>query len=157
MGAQVAGRRGGVLEEQVVLEMQRTSGLVLREVARLLRPAGLSPAQYAVLRVLDEAGGRGLSCRAVSARLTRSDPDLTRLLDRLERRGLVARARAADDRRVVVTCLTARGRGVVREVESEVSGAYRSALGPLGPRRLKALLTLLGAVAPGAGRGEASP
>lgn len=75
----------------------------------MLKALGLTATQYNVLRILRGAGAAGLSCGDVAGRMITRDPDLTRLLDRLEGRGLVTRARDGEDRRVVVTRITGEG------------------------------------------------
>src|SRR6185503_18429102 len=91
------------LEDEVLISLLRTADVVLRPLAEVLKREALSHTQYNVLRILRGAGAGGLSCREVAERMVTREPDLTRLLDRLERRGMVARGREAKDRRVVVT------------------------------------------------------
>src|SRR5258708_12644233 len=79
----------------------RTADALARGGEALLKPTGLSATQYNVLRILRGAGTQGLACREVGCRMISRDPDSTRLLDRMESRGLLARARAAQDRRVL--------------------------------------------------------
>jgi DNA-binding MarR family transcriptional regulator len=87
----------------------RTASELDQQVAALLKPAAVTPAQYNVLRILRSAGQEGLPCGEISRRLVRQDPDVTRLLDRLEALGFVARSRDTQDRRVVVARLTGAG------------------------------------------------
>lgn len=87
----------------------RTASELDQQVAALLKPAAVTPAQYNVLRILRSAGPDGLPCGEISRRLVRQDPDVTRLLDRLEALGFVARSRDTQDRRVVVARLTSAG------------------------------------------------
>ena len=96
-----------------------------------------------MLRILRAAGDAGLTCGEVAARLITKDSDITRLLDRLERQGLVARGREPDDRRIVVTRLTARGTKVLAELDAPIAELHRSQLGHLGARKLQALVRLL--------------
>jgi DNA-binding MarR family transcriptional regulator len=87
----------------------RTASELDQQVAALLKPAAVTPAQYNVLRILRSSGGEGLPCGEVSRRLVRHDADVTRLLDRLEGLGFVARSRDTQDRRVVIARLTDAG------------------------------------------------
>ena len=93
-------------ERELYLLLQHLAGAQIQELAVLLRPAGITPEQYHVLRVLRDAGPGGLACSAVAERSVSGDPDVTRLLDRLEKQGWVSRAREASDRRVVTGRIT---------------------------------------------------
>ena len=95
------------LEERVFVSLLRTADALSRGAEALLKPFNLSGTQYNALRILRGAGEEGLACREVGERLISRDPDITRLLDRMESRGWIARAREAQDRRVVKTRITA--------------------------------------------------
>jgi DNA-binding MarR family transcriptional regulator len=139
------------VEEEVFLSLQRTADAVLRPVSEVLKAEGLSPTQYNVLRILRGAGAAGLSCREVGERMVTRDPDLTRLLDRLEARSLIARARGATDRRVVQTRITAEGLQLLARLDGRVEAAQRRSLGHVAARDLRSLARLLDAVrSPGA-------
>ena len=97
------------LEARVFVSLLRTADALARGAEALIKPYGLSATQYNILRILRGAGEKGLACREVGCRLISRDPDITRLLDRMESRGLIARAREAQDRRVVKTRITAEG------------------------------------------------
>lgn len=114
-----------------------------RGVAELLKQAHLTPAQYNVLRVLRGAGNEGLACGEVSARLIRHDPDVTRLVDRLARRGLVARSRQRADRRVVRTRITDRGMALLTSLDGPVDALHERQLGHLDEGQLAELSRLL--------------
>src|SRR5687768_5803363 len=94
------------VHEEVVLSMMRTADHLAVPMTEVLREASLSVSQYNVLRILRGAGEEGLPCGEISERMVRRDPDLTRLLDRLETRGLVSRSRGTTDRRVVRAAIT---------------------------------------------------
>jgi len=113
---------------------------------RLLRPHGLSPASYNVLRILRGAAPAGLPCGEIGARLIQHDPDVTRLLDRMEKQGWIARARATQDRRVVTVRLTKAGLALVNELDAPVNERHAATLAPLGKKRLAALAGELAAV-----------
>jgi DNA-binding MarR family transcriptional regulator len=95
--------------EEACLAILRTSAQLDRMFLQKLRPFNLTPPQYNLLRILRGAGPKGLACGQISDRMIALDPDVTRLLDRLEKRGLITRARERDDRRVVITTITASG------------------------------------------------
>jgi DNA-binding MarR family transcriptional regulator len=90
------------LETEVFLNLARTADQTMRTIAEALKPAELSPTQYNVLRILQGAGKNGLACSEIGERLVTRDPDITRLLDRIEQRELVQRERSSSDRRVVL-------------------------------------------------------
>jgi DNA-binding MarR family transcriptional regulator len=133
------------LEEEVFLEIRRTAEMLVREVTEALRPTGLTGTQYNVLRILRGAGEQGITCGQVGERMVTHDPDLTRLMDRLEKRGLIQRSRDERDRRVVLTRITAEGTRLMKELDGTVAAAHKQALGHLGEKKLRALGELLGA------------
>lgn len=137
-------RRGLMnLEAEVYVSLLRTADHLARGAEELLKPVGLSGTQYNVLRILRGAGRRGLSCREVGERMITRDPDVTRLLDRLERRGLVSRSRERADRRVITTRITPKGLALLAGLDDSVAELHRRQLGPLGRERLRTLLNLL--------------
>src|SRR5215470_7531125 len=107
----------------------RTSDLLMQRLSDLLKPHALSPTQYNVLRILRGAGSDGLSCREIGDRLVARDPDITRLMDRLEKRGLVRRERSTADRRIVTHCLTEDGLELVGRLDQPIEGSHRKAMG----------------------------
>ena len=131
------------LQEEVILAMARTADQLAQPLAEVLRQAGLSASQYNVLRILRGAGGSGLACGEIAERMIRRDPDLTRLLDRLEKNGLVSRARGTADRRVVQAALTAEGRRLLESLDAPVKAAMKGALAHMSPERLELLGELL--------------
>ena len=134
---------GNDLEHQVFLALQRLASDLGQGAADLLKVAGLSGAQYNVLRILRGAGARGLACGEIADRMITKDPDITRLLDRLEKRGLVTRTRESDDRRVVTTRITDEGRALLARLDEPVAELHRRQLGCLGEEKLARLLELL--------------
>lgn len=131
------------LEEEVMLGLARTADALGRATEDVLKAAGLTGTQYNVLRILRGAGSAGLSCGEVAGRMITRDPDLTRLLDRLEARGLVTRARDGEDRRVVTTRITQRGLDLLAQLDEPVQAQNRKTVGHLGEQKLRALAQLL--------------
>jgi len=125
--------------QDVFLSLLRAAEALKQDLDELLKPAGLSPTQYNVLRVLRGAGREGLTCHEIIRRMVTRDPDMTRLLDRLESRGLVVRERSREDRRVVCTCLTEAGLRLVEELDEPVAQLHIRQLGHLGERDLRSL------------------
>ena len=145
------GKPFGSVEQEAFLTLCRAAADLQQEVAEVLRPAGLSASQYNVLRILRGAGGAGLACGEIVERLVARDPDLTRLLDRLERRDYVSRARDAADRRVVTTRITERGLEVLAALDGPIAALHERQLGHLGAMKLRQLVRLLEGAA-GVGR-----
>ncbi|MGD9905692.1 MAG: MarR family winged helix-turn-helix transcriptional regulator [Vicinamibacterales bacterium] len=130
-------------EEEAYLNLVRTTDLLTREVAAVLKPHQLSEAQYNVLRILRGAGPDGHACTAIGDRLVTRDPDVTRLLDRLEGRGLIARSREHADRRVVIARITNAGLALLDQLDGPVRDAVERLLAHVGPRQLGTLIGLL--------------
>lgn len=133
-------------EQEAHLSIVRTASLLSDGMEQLLKPAGLSMPQYNVLRILRGAEPDGRCRNEVRDRMLTRMPDMTRLLDRMEKAGLVSRTRDAADRRMVTTRITADGMRLLARLEKEVAAEHRRRLGHLGPRRLRTLIELLGAV-----------
>ena len=131
------------LEEQVFVNVMRTADALARGGEALLKPTGLSATQYNVLRILRGARTKGLACREVGCRMISRDPDITRLLDRMESRGLIARAREEQDRRVVKTRITPEGLRVLAELDAPVQELHRRQLHHLPAKELRQLSRLL--------------
>ncbi|HZT58714.1 MAG TPA: MarR family transcriptional regulator [Pyrinomonadaceae bacterium] len=137
---------GACREEEVYLLLLRTTELLWAGVSETLKEADLTPTQYNVLRILRGAGRDGASCREIGERMVTKDSDITRLLDRLEARGLIARVRHAGDRRVIVARITDEGLRLLSDLDHPVASRHRRQLGHLGDRQLGALRRLLDAV-----------
>ena len=131
------------LQEEVILTMMRTLDTLTAPGIEVLRTANLSQSQYNVLRILRGAGKEGLPSGEIGGRMISRDPDLTRLLDRLESRGLVSRARGTADRRVVTATITAEGLGVLASVGDMLDETIRQTLAHVPKQRLRLLRDLL--------------
>jgi DNA-binding MarR family transcriptional regulator len=124
------------------LELLRTTDQLSRRLVPLLKAEELSPTQYNVLRILRGAP-EGLPCGEIGQRMITRDPDITRLLDRLEKRGLIVRWRDVKDRRMVLARITPEGLKMLDRLDEPVQEGHRKQLGHLGRGRLKALCELL--------------
>jgi DNA-binding MarR family transcriptional regulator len=131
------------LEEDVFVSLVRTADALARGGEAVLKPSGLSATQYNVLRILRGAGEQGLACREVGCRLISRDPDITRLLDRMESRGWIARARETEDRRVVKTRITLEGLRILAELDAPVRELHRRQLRHIPAKELRQLVLLL--------------
>jgi DNA-binding MarR family transcriptional regulator len=133
---------GSSPEEVAHLEMMRTMEALSHRFARVLKAEDLSSTQYNVLRILRGAT-EGLPCGEISNRMVTRDSDITRLLDRLEKRALVSRCRESKDRRTVWTRITPKGLELLARLDEPVRTIHRELLGHLGAKRLKLLADLL--------------
>lgn len=130
-------------EREIYLLLQHVSGAFIQQLSVVLRGAGITPEQYHVLRVLRDAGMNGLACSAVAERSVSGDPDVTRLLDRLETQGWATRARDGTDRRVVLASITDDGRRLLTQLEKPVNALHAEQLRSLGPDTLPLLREML--------------
>jgi DNA-binding MarR family transcriptional regulator len=130
-------------EQEAFLNLQRTADVLMSRMAEVLKAEGVSPTQYNVLRILRGAGDAGLPCGAVAERMITRDPDITRLLDRLEKQGLITRARDTRDRRVVIARLAEKGAKVVDALDEPVARELKRQLGHVGKQKLDQLIELL--------------
>jgi DNA-binding MarR family transcriptional regulator len=135
-------RRAGCPEEAAFLDLLRTTDILSRSLVKVLKTQNLSATQYNVLRILRGAA-EGLPCGEIASRMITRDPDVTRLLDRLEKRGLISRCRETKDRRTVMARITPDGLKLLAQLDEPVQAAHRKQLGHLGRERLQALTELL--------------
>lgn len=150
------------LAQEVFLNLLRTTDQLMGQVTEMLKPHGISSTQYNVLRILRGAGAgccgggapdpeaKGLACREIGARMITRDPDLTRLLDRLEKHGLIVRERDTKDRRVVHTRITHAGLALLSRLDEPVMALHERQLGHLKKSELGELRDLLERVRGGA-------
>ena len=135
-------RRADCPEEATFLDLLRTTDMLSRGLVRILKTEDLSATQYNVLRIL-RGSPDGLPCGEIASHMITRDPDITRLLDRLERRGLISRCRETKDRRMVMARITPDGLKLLARLDEPVGDAHRKQLGHLGRERLRALTELL--------------
>lgn len=135
-------KRRGSSEEALYLDLLRTVERLGRPVTDLLKAEDLSPNQYNVLRILRGAE-EGLTCGEIGNRMITRDPDITRLVDRLEKRKLVGRKRDTKDRRVVLTRILPKGLELLERLDGPVLDEHWRLLGHLGAERQRLLRDLL--------------
>ena len=139
-------------EQEILLGLLISSARIIEPWEKFLKTtAGLSNNQYNVLRILRGSHPARLACSEIAERMIARDPDITRLVDRLTRRGLVARLRSRQDRRVVEVAITDQGRELLRTLDPHVNRMPKAMLGHLGAARLKQLGQLLEQVISGLG------
>ena len=131
------------LENRIFVALLQTADTLGQEAEHLLKAAGIPNAQYNVLRILRGAEPEGLACRAIGDRMISHDPDITRLLDRMEKRGLITRERQTDDRRVVKTRITPQGLSLLKTLDQPIHDLHKRQFRHLSTARLKILSDLL--------------
>jgi DNA-binding MarR family transcriptional regulator len=133
----------GSIEEEVYLQVLRTAQVAHRWCVEELKPLGISPSQFNVLRILRGARPEALSSRVIAERMIERDPDLTRMLDRLEAMGLVEKSRSTVDRRVVEVTVTKAGADLAEKGAIAVRELLAERFSVLGPKKLEQLANLL--------------
>lgn len=128
---------------EAALNIERTAVLFRTQAQRLLRPHGLSPAGYNVLRILRGHAPTPRTCNEIKADMVTPVPDLTRLADRLAGEGLVERVACPTDRRSVYLKLTPAGSKLLASLDGPIAGLHREQLGHLSERELGQLSRLL--------------
>lgn len=131
------------LEEEVAVEVQRTAQVLMRWLVEELKPIGITPSQYNVLRILRGSSPQPLSATEICSRMVTYDPDLTRLLDRLESARMVKKERDAKDRRVVNVHITKLGRDTLEGAMKVARARLHKELEDIGRSRLEQLADLL--------------
>lgn len=126
--------------QEAYLNLVRTADALTRDLERLLQPHAITSTQYNVLRILRGAGEAGATCTGVSERLLAYDPDVTRLLDRLEKVGLVRRERSTKDRRVVMAYITAEGLEMLARLDGPLEELLERQFRPLKKERIEQLI-----------------
>ncbi|GIV57937.1 MAG: MarR family transcriptional regulator [Rhodothermaceae bacterium] len=129
--------------QEAMLNVLVTSSWLLGEMAAIMTPFGVTPAQYNVLRILRGSHPKKLTCGDLGARLLDRTPDVTRLLNRLERQELIHRARAEHDRRVVQVGITEKGLALLERMNPVVDERVRHLTRHLSPDEHRLLCDLL--------------
>ena len=132
-----------LLEEEALLNLARTFEVVQQWGSETLKPYQLTATQYNVLRILRGAGPAGVTCSQAIERMVNHDPDMTRLLDRLEARKLVERERSREDRRVVITRISKKGLELVDSLDEPMHTMLRRRFGHVGKEDLRRLIDIL--------------
>lgn len=139
-------------EQEALLGLRMTAARLLAPWAQFLKTtADLSTSQYNVLRILRGSHPGSLTCGEIGERTVARDPDVTRLVDRLSKRGLVRRTRSRTDRRVVQVDITQKGLDLLRDLDPHVQRLPRALLGHVRQERLRQLSRLLDEVLDGMG------
>ncbi|WP_397546626.1 MarR family winged helix-turn-helix transcriptional regulator [Rhodothermus marinus] len=129
--------------QEALLNILVTSSWLLNELSALMAPFGVTPTQYNVLRILRGSHPGKLTCTEIGRRMLDRTPDVTRLLNRLERAGLVTRSRASHDKRVVEVGITEKGLELLARMQPVVDVAQERLMSRLSPEELRLLSELL--------------
>jgi DNA-binding MarR family transcriptional regulator len=130
-------------EQQATIGLLRTADAVKRSLAQVIEPHGITAQQYNVLRILRGAGTDGLPTLTIGERMIEQTPGVTRLVDRLERKGLVVRAPCPKDRRRVFCKISPKGLDLLRELDDAINRWDVQAVAVLQPSDLDSLINLL--------------
>jgi DNA-binding MarR family transcriptional regulator len=131
------------LEDQTFIALQKAADGTGQQAEQLLKANGLTGAQYNVLRILRGAEPEGRGCSGIGERMISHDPDMTRLLDRMEKRDLITRKRQQDDRRVVKTRITPEGLVILRKLDQPIRELHKRQFRHLSATQLKSLIDTL--------------
>ena len=141
--------------QEAALSILYTADGLRRRYDGVMAPFGVTFQQYNVLRIVRGAGEEGIPSLGIAERMIERSPGMTRLLDRLEEKGLVTRTRSREDRRVVFCVLTTQGTDLLERMEPSVREAEQRAMASLDVARLRELIGLLGDVRGGLDEGGA--
>jgi len=144
-----APRPAASVAHDATVAVLRVADLVRRRTAAVVEPAGMTVQQFNVLRILrgaEASGSGGLPTLEVGSRMVEQTPGVTRLLDRLEAKGLVRRERCLADRRQHLCRITPQGLDLLAGVDEAILESSRQTLSGLTPRRQRDLAGLLQSV-----------
>ena len=136
-------RKFDSLEQEVFLNLWRTYDRLKAIEEGVFGNVGLSAQQYNTLRLLQSAYPKSMPTLVLGSRLISRAPDMTRLLDKLEQRGLLTRERRPENRRVVEVTISSQGLQLLEQLAAEVQECHRNQLGHLPPESLNQLARLL--------------
>jgi DNA-binding MarR family transcriptional regulator len=146
--AKPAKRSPQSLEARVFVALLIAADRLGQQAEQLMKEHSLTGTQYNVLRILRGAEPAGLPCKGISDRMISHDPDMTRLLDRMEKRDLITRVRQIDDRRVVKTRITGSGLDILKKLDAPVQELHRKQFRNFSAVRLKSLAAALEEIFP---------
>jgi DNA-binding MarR family transcriptional regulator len=129
--------------QEASLGVVRTASLVRRAITKVVSPYGITQPQYNVLRILRGAGKNGLPTLEVRSRMIDEAPGITRLVNKLERAGLMRRDRSTPDRRQVICVITAKGLELLGKIDPLIGVADRAGTAGLSVPEQRAMIRLL--------------
>ena len=132
-----------MLEREIIVNLAHFVTDSLSALSNLTKEHGISPVHHNVLRILRGADACGLPCGTISARMINKEPDITRLLDRMEKQDLIVRARDQADRRVVITRITEHGLKILAELDAPVAALQHQQFEHVSNEKLEMLLAIV--------------
>jgi DNA-binding MarR family transcriptional regulator len=131
------------LEAKLFVALLRVTDHLGQDAEQLIKAYGLTGTQYNVLRILRGAGSDGLPCKGIGDRMISRDPDMTRLLDRMEKRSLITRERQTRDRRVIKARITPVGLEILKKLDAPIDDLHKKQFRHLAASKLKVLAEVL--------------
>jgi len=141
--AKAPGLRFDSPEQEAFLSLWRTYDRLRLLEDELFGRYDLTAQQYNAMRLLRGSHPDKVPTHYIAARLVSRAPDITRMLDKLDDRGLVDRERLPSNRRVVHVGITPDGIGLLDELADEVRACHQRQLGHLSAGELRTLTQLL--------------
>lgn len=135
--------------QEAVVSLLHTAAFVRRRFEALCEEHGVTFQQFNVLRILrgaDASGEGPLPTMEVAERMIEPEPGITRMMGRLEAKGLVRRERCAEDARRMLCHITRQGHAALERLDDPIAHLDASALDPLAEGELRSLVELLGRV-----------
>jgi DNA-binding MarR family transcriptional regulator len=132
-----------VPEQEAYLNLVRTHALLSDEVAELFKQHHLSQPLYNVLKVVARVGDAGMPSQSIAQYMVARDPDITRLVDRLQKDGLIERERDDQDRRIVRVRVTPSGLDAIEKLDPLIWKLHQQQLGHLNQEQIELLNQLL--------------
>ena len=126
-----------------LLEILKSGYWYNKKVTDLLKPFGISHEQFNVLRILNGKYPEGYPRGDIINRMIEPAPDVTRLIDRLIKQGLVERFTSEQDRRLSLTKITNKGRGVLKKIKPKIDSLFNIVSDKLNKTEKKQLSVLL--------------
>lgn len=136
-----------MIQQEAALSILRTAELIHHECSAILKPFDLTTPQFNILRILRGAPD-GLSCGQIAERMVNRDPDVTRLLDRMEARGLIVRERSDEDRRVITSFISQAGLEVLQLADPAISRMHERQFHDMSERQLIQMIKLVEQIRP---------
>ena len=131
------------LEAKLFVALLRAADRLSQDADLLVKAYGLTGTQYNVLRILRGAGPNGLPCNGIGDRMISRDPDMTRLLDRMEKRSLITRERQTQDRRVIKARISPTGLEILKKLDAPIDELHKKQFRHLAASQVRALAEAL--------------
>lgn len=136
-----------MIQQEAALSILRAADLIMQDGSAILKPFDLTGPQFNVLRIL-RGSPDGLSCGQIAERMINKDPDVTRLLDRMEARGLIVRERSDMDRRVINSCISEAGRDLLQQADPAIRQMHERQFQGMTERQMSQIIKLVEQITP---------